>query len=134
MNETVKRIENAFKKNKKTVFINGMFLIDLEDMKQKDKKTGNSIVKRVRRTTQKRKQNVVNWFYEFKEQNKPSRFTLDHYFPMSVRDCINLENEYQKSIEDRGIIYIGYHFSFMADVTEMIQMGQYNDRKLIRIE
>ena len=53
---------------------------------------------------------------------------------MSVRDSLNLENEYQKSIEDRGIIYIGPEFSFMANVTKMIQIGQCNDRRLLRIE
>ena len=45
-----------------------MFLIDLEEMKQKDRRTGNSVVNQVRRKTGTQQNVEATWFYEFNDK------------------------------------------------------------------
>ena len=131
--ETMKRLEDAHKKNKQIVPINGMYVVNVREMKQYDRNTG-SRWRKVRRVGgQEPPKDKAIWYYQ-SDAKTSSRFTLDHYIPMSPEDNNILENEHNKSVEERNMVRIGPYLQFIADVTSMMQVGRYNSRKLVRIE
>lgn len=131
--ETMKRLEEAHKKNKQIVPINGMYVVNVREMKQYDRDTG-SRWRKVRRVGgQEPPKDKAIWYYQ-SDTKTSSRFALDHYIPMSPEDNNVLEDEYMKPIEERNMVRIGPHLQFIADVTLLMQVGRYNSRKLVRIE
>lgn len=132
--ETMKRLEDAYKKNKQIVPINMIYVVNVNEMKQYDRDTGNRW-RKVRRVGGKEPQkDKAVWYYK-SDTKTTSRFTLDHYIPISPEDNKVLEQEFKKPVNKRNLVLIGPYLELVADVTEMILIGlRYHSRQLIRLE
>ena len=129
---TIKRLEAAYKNRKKMTPINSMYGVDVESMTQSDLESGsrNRPVRRIQ--GQKPKPNPY-WSFQMDDVKNP-RCELVGFSPMSPDDSEFLEQEYQKPEQERKMIRIGQFQQFLVSVTEMMQFGNFNDRRIKRVE